>query len=90
MPDGLRSIAIDSSGATTLNGLGLISSFDDQIHFDAGRLYTDGGEVIDPVTAVVVTNLPYSGLVCPDSDAGKIFYLTTAGSTGTFACGGCD
>jgi len=83
MPDGLRSIAIDSSGATLLNGLGLISSFDDQIHFDAGRLYTAGGEVIDPVAAVVVTNLPYSGLVCPDSGAGKIFYLTTAGSTGT-------
>ena len=82
MPDGLRSIAIDSSGATA-SGFGLISSFDDQIHFDSGRLYTAGGEVVDPVAAVVVTNLPYSGLVCPDSGAGKIFYLTTAGSTGT-------
>ena len=82
MPDGLRSIAIDSSGATA-SGLGLISSFDDQIHFDAGRIYTAGGEVIDPSAAVVVTNLPYSGLVCPDSGAGKIFYLTTSGSTGT-------
>jgi uncharacterized repeat protein (TIGR01451 family) len=82
MPDGLRSITIDSSGATA-SGLGLIRSFDDQINFDAGRLYTAGGEVIDPVAAVVITNLPYSGLVCPDSGAGKIFYLTTSGSTGT-------
>ena len=82
MPDGLRRITIDSSGATA-SGLGLIRSFDDQIEFDAGRLYTAGGEVIDPLAAVVTTNLPYSGLVCPDSDAGKIFYLTTSGSTGT-------
>jgi uncharacterized repeat protein (TIGR01451 family) len=42
MPDGLRSIAIDSNGATLLNNLGLINPFDDQIKFDAGRLYTAG------------------------------------------------
>jgi uncharacterized repeat protein (TIGR01451 family) len=85
MPDGLRSITIDSTGAAVVNGLGLIRSFDDQIHFDDGRLYTDGGEVIDPVAAVVITNLPYSGLACPDSGAGQIFYLTTSGSTGTLS-----
>jgi uncharacterized repeat protein (TIGR01451 family) len=83
MPDGLRSISIDAAGATVLNGLGLIRSFDDQIHFDAGRLYTAGGEVIDPSAAVVLTNLPYSGLVCPDSPSGKVFYLTVSGSIGT-------
>ncbi len=83
MPDGLRSIAIDSNGATLLNGPGLIKPFDDQIYFDAGRLYTAGGEVIDPLAAVVVTNLPYSGLVCPDSPGGKVFYLTVSGSVGT-------
>jgi uncharacterized repeat protein (TIGR01451 family) len=83
LPDGLRSITIDSSGAAAVNGLGLIRSFDDHIHFDAGRLYTDGGEVIDPNAALVITNLPYSGLACPDSGADRIFYLTTSGSTGT-------
>ena len=82
MTDGLLSITIDSSGATA-SGLGLIRTYDDQIHFDAGRLYTSGGEVIDPLSAVVVTNLPYSGLVCPDSPSGKLFYLTVSGSIGT-------
>lgn len=83
MPDGLCSIAIDSAGATLLKGLGLINPFDDQIQFDAGRLYTSGGEVIDPSAAVVVTNLPYGGLVCPDSQGGKVFYLTVSDSVGT-------
>src|SRR5207302_229000 len=62
---------------------GLISSFDDVIKFDAGRIYTSGGRIIDPAGQVVVTNLPYSGLVCPDSHGGKVFYLTVSGSTGT-------
>jgi hypothetical protein len=39
--------------------------------------------VIDPILDVVVTNLPYSGLVCPDSLGGKVFYLSVSGSTGT-------
>ena len=82
MTDGLLRIGIDSSGATA-SGLGLIRTYDNQIHFDAGRLYTAGGEVIDPLADVVITNLSYSGLVRPDSGAGKIFYLTTSGSTGT-------
>ena len=81
MTDGLLSIAIDSSGATCQR-LGPHPPYDNQIHFDAGRLYTAGGEVINPLAAVVLTNLPYSGLVCPDSRGGKIFYLTTSGSIG--------
>jgi hypothetical protein len=32
---------------------------------------------------VVVTNLAYGGLACPDSRGGKVFYLTVSGSTGT-------
>jgi uncharacterized repeat protein (TIGR01451 family) len=83
MTDGLHTIAMGPTGATNAVNLGLINTFDDQIKFAAGRLYTAGGRVIDPVAQTVITNLPYSGLVCPDSAGGKIFYLTTSGSTGT-------
>ena len=30
-----------------------------------------------------MTNLSYSGLACPDSASGKVFYLTVSGSVGT-------
>lgn len=82
-PNELRGIAINSSGATISSDTGLINSFDDQIKFAGGRLYTAGGRIIDPEALTVVTNLPFSGLVCPDAAGGKIFYLTTSGSTAT-------
>lgn len=81
-PGELRRIALDGSGATLLDSSGLINGFDRDITFDAGLLYTSGGRVIDPEAHVVVTNLAFSGLVCPDSTVSKIFYLTVAGSTG--------
>jgi uncharacterized repeat protein (TIGR01451 family) len=83
MPDGLRTIAIDSSGATAIGSPGPINSFDDQIKFDSGRLFTAGGRVIDPSSQTVITNVPYSGLVCPDLKKGKVFYLVVSGSAGT-------
>jgi uncharacterized repeat protein (TIGR01451 family) len=83
LPDELRRIAINASGATLAESTSLISGFDRFIRFDAGRLYTAGGRVIDPVSKVVVTNLPYGGLVCPDSQKARVFYLTVSGTTGT-------
>lgn len=83
LPTELRRIGIDASGATLLTSSGLISGFDRLIKFDAGRLYTAGGSVIDPEAQVLVTNLNYGGLSCPDSHGGKAFYLTVSGSTGT-------
>src|SRR5262249_19879668 len=82
-PYELRRIGIDASGATALESTGLINGFDRVIRYDGGRLYTTGGRVIDPQAHVVVTDLPYSGLVCPDSHGQKLFYLTVSGSTGT-------
>jgi uncharacterized repeat protein (TIGR01451 family) len=82
-PEELRRIGIDASGATLLTSSGLINGFDRLIKFDAGRLYTAGGRVIDPEASIVITNLPYSGLACPDSASGKVFYLTISGSVGT-------
>jgi uncharacterized repeat protein (TIGR01451 family) len=82
-PGELRRIAIDSSGATLAESTGLINGFDHSIKFDAGRLYTAGGRVIDTEARLVITNLPYNGLACPDSRDGRVFYLTVAGSVGT-------
>jgi uncharacterized repeat protein (TIGR01451 family) len=81
-PYELRRIGIDSSGATMLSSSGLINGFDRSIKFDSGRLYTAGGRIIDPEAGIVITNLPYSGLACPDSASGKVFYLTYSGSVG--------
>jgi hypothetical protein len=82
-PGELRRIAINASGATLVESTGLINGFDRSIKFDSGRLYTAGGRVIDPEARLVITNLPYSGLVCPDASVGKVFYLTISGSVGT-------
>lgn len=81
-PGELRRIAIDASGATLVESSGLINGFDRSIKFDSGRLYTAGGRIIDPEAGVVVTNLPYSGLVCPDANSGKVFYLTVSAGIG--------
>jgi uncharacterized repeat protein (TIGR01451 family) len=84
LPTEFRRISINPSGATLSYSSGLISSSsDDVIKFDAGRIYTGGGRIIDPTAQIVVTNLPYNGLACPDSRSGKIFYLTVSGSVGT-------
>jgi hypothetical protein len=83
LPTEFRRIAIDSSGATLSYSSGFLSSSDYAIKFNAGRIYTGGGRIIDPTAQIILTNLPYSGLVCPDSAGGKIFYLTVSGSVGT-------
>ena len=48
LPTEFRRISNYASGATLSYSSGLISSFDDVIKFDAGRIYTGGGRIIDP------------------------------------------
>ena len=82
-PVGLRRIGIDASGATLLDDTRdtLITGFDDDIKFSGDRLFTAGGRVLDPEAKVIITNLPYSGLVMPDVAAQRIFYLVGSGAT---------
>jgi hypothetical protein len=84
LPYELRRIGLDTNGATIQDDNGsLINGFDRQVKYDAGRLYSGGGSIIDPVADLLVTNMNYGGISCPDSHGGKIFYLTQSGSVGT-------
>jgi uncharacterized repeat protein (TIGR01451 family) len=85
MPYSLRRIGIDAGGATVLEEIGntLINGFDRQISYDAGLVYTYGGRIFNPETKTMVATLPFGGLVAPDSQAGRAFYLSTSGSVGT-------
>ncbi|MDB6111929.1 MAG: conserved repeat domain protein, partial [Pedosphaera sp.] len=85
MPDGMRRIALDASGATVIGGLGApyIFNFDRLIRYDSGLLYSGGGRIFNPEVPTMVATVPLSGLVVPDSQANKVFYLTTSGSSAT-------
>ncbi|MDX6384781.1 MAG: hypothetical protein QOK48_2354 [Blastocatellia bacterium] len=59
---------------------GLISGSAD-IRYDNGRMYTTTGRVFDPEAGTPLGSFPgASGLVVPDSAAGKIYYLTGIGT----------
>lgn len=80
---GFRRMTVDTSGVTVLDVFDsfmgdLNGGFD--IEFDAGRIYTTSGRVIDPEARTVVGtfSLPstFGNLVKPDSTIGRVFFLT--------------
>jgi len=84
-PTGFRRIGIDASGATLLSDTRdtVVTYSDWEIKYGAGRLFTPGGRVFDPVAGTNITTVPYSGLVAPDETDSKVFYLAGSGSVWT-------
>lgn len=84
-PTGFRRIGIDASGATLLTDTRdtVVTYSDWEIKYGAGRLFTPGGRVFDPVAGTNITTVPYSGLVAPDETDSKVFYLAGSGSVWT-------
>lgn len=78
---GFRIMSVDSSGVkvTSVNQ-GLISGFGTDIRFDNGLVYATSGRVINPSTLTLVGTYNASGPVCPDSPAGRVYFLSNYGS----------
>ena len=73
----LYSLQVDSSaisflgqGSATFNTAGYIHS-----DFGTNLIYSDGGNVADPSTGVIVGTYGASGLVAPDSSLNRVFIL---------------
>ncbi len=90
---GFRRMIVDSSGVKVQDVFDsfmgdLVSGFGVDIKFEAGRIYTTSGRVIDPEARTVVGTfvLPSSSgnLVKPDATLGRVFYLTQEGTSGTW------
>ena len=84
-PTGFRRITIDTNGATLLSDTRntVVTYSDWEIHYGAGRMFTPGGRVFDPVAGTNIATVPYSGLVAPDETDWRVFYLTGSGATWT-------
>lgn len=87
---GFRRHDVDGSGATqrdeTFNVLG---GFEGEIKYDAGRLYSPGGEVVDPTTdppSLVGTypSNPFTVAVAPDSSNNRVYFLDSGGDIDVF------
>lgn len=66
----------------------IFSTSDLDIHYDAGTglVYTDGGEAINPSTALPAGNFNASGIAFPDSTLNRVFFLgQTPAQVGTSA-----
>jgi hypothetical protein len=79
----LRRLAIDRNGVTlidtTENWRALLGGPVFGIPFDAGRLYTDRGQVIDPERLSLVgqyTGINFNAPVVPDAAGGRVYFLT--------------
>ena len=82
--DGFTRVQIDTNGATALNGVGgMISGYDRDKRCSGGRVFTAGGRVFDPETGTFIGTVPYSGLVAPDVNSGRAFYLSGSGTNYT-------
>ncbi len=78
---GFRVMSVTVSGVTVTSvKSGLISGFGTDIRFDSGLIYATTGAVIDPSTLTLVGTYAASGPVCPDSDAGKVYFLSGYGA----------
>jgi hypothetical protein len=73
----LYTIAVNSSGATFLNAYPNFNAQDDEIHsdFGTGLIYSDDGNVADPVSGAIVGDLKASGLVATDATLHRVFIL---------------
>jgi uncharacterized repeat protein (TIGR01451 family) len=82
--DSFARVQINTNGATMLEGIGgMISGYDRDIRYSGGRVFTAGGRVFDPEAHTFISTVPYSGLVAPDANSGRVFYLTGGGTTYT-------
>jgi hypothetical protein len=86
-PTGFRRISIDTGGANLLSDTRntVVTYPDWEIHYGAGRMFTPGGRVFDPVAGTNIATVAYSGLVAPDETDQRVFYLTGGGSTWTLS-----
>ena len=84
---GFRRMSIDTSGVMVIDATpNLISGFGVDIKFDGGRIYSTTGGVIDPEARILLgsfSGISFNPLVRPDSNAGRVYFLTVSGSDGT-------
>jgi hypothetical protein len=80
------SYAVDASGATLLSQQGgLLGGFDNDIHYHQGRVYGDGGEVVDvsnPMRPTRIGKFAWDGVVAPRS-ANRLLMLQEGPIRGT-------
>ena len=81
---GFRTMSITSSGVTVASTISsLISGFGRDIRFDNELIYATTGAVIDPDTESLVGTYAATGLVYPDSSAGRVYFLSSDFSSQT-------
>jgi len=82
---GFRRMAVDSNGVTVSDITGnLITGFGVDIEFDAGRIYSTTGRVVDPAGPSLLgtfSGISFGALVEPDSTLGLVFFLTDESGT---------
>ena len=85
---GFRIMSVISTGVVVeLVTTGLINRFYKDIVYHDGLVYATTGAVIDPSTKTLKGTYAGSGTVCPDSQAGRVYFLqpdTTYGTTADF------
>ena len=84
---GLRRIRVDTNGATLLEDIGgLISGWDLDMRCDGGLVFTAGGRIFDPEIKTNIATVPYGGLVAPDANGVRGFYLNGSGTNYNLVC----
>ncbi len=79
---GFRRMRVDESGVTTLDvATNLISGFDVDIEYEAGRVFSDNGRVIDPISDTVLgTYIPpqymWFSAVRPETAADRVYFVS--------------
>jgi hypothetical protein len=81
----LRTLSVDATGVRLINSMtGLASGYTLDIAYDAGRIYTTTGAVVDAVNRTLVGTFPgttpFARLVLPDSALDRTFILGPAGA----------
>jgi hypothetical protein len=73
----LYTIAVNSAGPTVLNAYPNFNQVNAQIHsdFGTGLVYSDDGNVANPVSGAMVGSYNASGLLAPDSTLNRVFIL---------------
>lgn len=83
---GLQKISLNASGVSSVTKLGTISGGNEMV-FDNGSIYMSDGRVVDATTGALKgtffgVNSSFSTLsVVPDSTIGRVFFLTSNGSS---------
>jgi hypothetical protein len=87
IPQDFLLLGVSSSGATLSQHYnGVVDPYSRGLHYDQGTelIYTDGGQVIQPLDGSIVGDFGSSGIVVPDSTLGLVFILgQTAAQVGT-------